>query len=92
MNYFMLFYRAVFITVFCFGRLPQMDAMRKKKWLTSTYFQYISAKFTLFWFWPQPIRRHETDILPMVMARTACGLLHMGIYRKKLMGHSKCCV
>lgn len=50
MNYFMLFYRAVFITVFCFGRLPQMDAMRKKKWLTSTYFQYISAKFTLFWF------------------------------------------
>ena len=31
MNYFMLFYRAVFITVFCFGRLPQMDAMRKKK-------------------------------------------------------------
>ena len=49
--------------------------MSWKKWLTSTYFQYISA-ITLFWFWPQPIRRHETDILPMVMAQTVCGLLH----------------
>ena len=29
MNYFMLFFRAVFITVFCFGRLPQMDVMKK---------------------------------------------------------------
>ena len=29
MNYYMLFFRAVFITVFCFGRLPQMDVMKK---------------------------------------------------------------
>ena len=80
MNYFMLFYRAVFITVFCFGRLPQMDAMRKKKWLTSTYFQYISAKFTLFWFWPQPIRRHETDIQKWLWPRLfVASYMHVGI-------------
>ena len=29
---------------------------------TPTLFQLLSAKFTLFWFWSQPIRTRETDI------------------------------
>ena len=35
-----------------------------RKWLpwNSIYFQYLSAKLILFWVWPQPITRHETDI------------------------------
>ena len=48
---------------FCFGQLPQMAAIKKKKnCSTSSYFQHLSVKFILFWFWPQPIKRHETDI------------------------------
>ena len=34
----------------------------KKNCRTSTHFQYLSPKFTLFWFWPQPISTHETGI------------------------------
>lgn len=51
----------------------------KKKKVNFYLFPVYLRQVTLFWFWPQPIRRHETDILPMVMARTVCGLLHMGI-------------
>ena len=35
---------------------------KKKKNLSSTYFQHLSAKFTFFWFWRQPITRHKTDV------------------------------
>ena len=35
---------------------------KKKNCSTSSYFQHLSAHFILFWFWPQPIKRHETDI------------------------------
>ena len=35
---------------------------KKKNCSTSTYFRYLSAKFVLFWIWPQPIARHETII------------------------------
>ena len=47
----MLPFRAVFI-----------KAAMKKDCATSTNFQYLSAKLILFWVWPQPITRHETDI------------------------------
>ena len=53
---------------------------KKKKRLTSTYFQYISAKFTLFWFWPQPIRRYETDIQKWLWPGLfVASYMHMGI-------------
>ena len=37
------------------------NGCRQRNCPTSTYFQYLSAKFILFWLWPQPITRHETD-------------------------------
>lgn len=55
-------FRAVLITEFCSGLLPQVAATKKKNCSTSTYFRYLSAKFVLFWIWPQPIARHETII------------------------------
>lgn len=42
-------FRAVLITEFRLGLLPQVAAI-KKNCSTSTYFQYLSAKFVLFWF------------------------------------------
>ena len=57
---FLLSFHAMFITEFCFVRLPQMAVI--KKYPASTHFQYSSAKFILFWFWLQPITMRETGI------------------------------
>ena len=38
------------------------NSCHQKNYSATTHFQYLSAKFILFWFWPQPITTHETDI------------------------------
>ena len=72
----MLFFRAVFTTVFCFGRLPHMDVMKKKKkvnfYLFPVYLRQVYIVLVLT-STNQKVRNRYPE---MVMARTVCGLLH----------------
>ena len=62
MNTFSGILRPVFISEFCFGLLPHYNKAAIKKKSGSSCFQYLSAKFALFWFWSHPIAKLETDI------------------------------
>ena len=62
MNNFYGILRPVVISEFCFGLLPHYNRAATKKKSGSTCFQYLSAKFALFRFWPHPITKLETDI------------------------------
>ena len=60
-----IFFHAVFprsVNCWILFRPIAASGCHKKNCSTSTYFQYLSAKFVLIWFWPQPIARHETNI------------------------------
>lgn len=64
---FIIFFFAVFPCIvynwIYSGRLPQIAAIKKVVQLL------LSAKFFSFWFWPQPITRHNTDIKKWVLPR-----------------------
>ena len=62
MNTFNGILRPVLISEFCFGLLPHYNMVATKKKSGSSSFQYLSAKFALFWFWSHPITKLETDI------------------------------
>ena len=63
-NKWIIFYSVFLCTVYYWILADCRKCLPSKKLFTRcfTHFQYLSDKFILFWFWPQPITRHETDI------------------------------